>query len=260
MKRVVVIGDPHCGHRAGLTPPGWWYYLDDTLEIRYKFALQQRLTWNYYSKKMAELRPIDVLVVLGDAVDGKGERSGSTELITADRMEQARMAAHCINEADAKNIVMVYGTPYHVGNSEDFEDAVAELVGAQISGHEWIDINGVIFDLKHFASSSVIPHGIFTGIARDGLWNKLWAIGGAQPNADILLRAHSHNNYFCGDENKLMIKLPALQGYGSKYGVRQCAGIVKIGLYHFDIINKENWTWKPHILKPKFMPVQVTKL
>ena len=66
MKRVVVISDLHCGHRAGLTPPGWQYQENDQDLERAKFGEIQRSIWNFFSEEINKLKPIDSCFVLGD--------------------------------------------------------------------------------------------------------------------------------------------------------------------------------------------------
>ena len=128
-KRLVVISDLHCGHAVGLTPPAWQWAVDgDTTEHRAKFGRVQREVWDWYSQTIGSLRPIDILAVNGDAIDGTGVRSGGTELLTTDRQVQTDMAVKSIQEASAKTIVMTYGTAYHTGDAEDWEDRVAEHV------------------------------------------------------------------------------------------------------------------------------------
>lgn len=257
MKRLVVIGDLHCGHRAGLTPPGWQYQENEQEPERANFGRIQRAIWDFYAKTIEALKPIDILVVNGDAIDGKGERSGGTEQLEADRIKQVEIAAECIGHAQAKAVIIIYGTGYHVGKEEDFERILGDRVNAQkVGGHEWLDVNGVIFDFKHFVSSSVIPHGRFTSMARDALWNKLWAADEMQPNADVVIRSHVHYHRFAGEPGTLMMTTPALQGFGSKFGVRMCSGRVDIGLVSFDVQSREDWTWRGHLLKASFLAVK----
>lgn len=245
MKRVVAIGDLHAGHCLGLTPKAWQFH------PTYK-DLQRKL-WSFYADTLDALGPIDVLIVNGDAIDGKGDRSGGTEIIVPDLKDQVSMAVECIARAKAKHVVMTYGTPYHVagGDGTDYEAMIAEAVGAKIGGHEWVDVNGVVFDVKHKIGGSSVPHGRHTAVARERVWNLFWSEHGESPKADILLRSHVHYHTYQGDPDWLGMTLPALQGPGSKYGVRQCSGIVHFGLVHFDIHHKGEMTWKAHTLKFK---------
>jgi hypothetical protein len=254
-KRLVVISDLHCGHRAGLTPPDWqWPERSKTAERR-RFAEVQRRVWEFYATTLASLAPIDCLVVNGDAIDGKGERSGGTELLEADRTEQVAMAACCIREAKARRIYVISGTPYHTGREDDYEADLAREVGAAHYGaHEWIDCEGVIFDVRHKVSSSVIPHGRNTGPNRAALWNSLWAERGIQPRAQVIVRSHVHYHVYSGDARRLVITTPALQAW-TKYGSKECEGTNDIGLVNFDC-DKGSYTWLAHLLQMEWAAVK----
>ena len=252
MRRIVIISDMHCGSRAGLTPPDWMYPEHCADHERETFARNQRLTWAWFSRTIDRLRPIDYLFVNGDAIDGKGDRSGGTEQLESDRSKQAEIASEIIRFIAAPKIVMIYGTPYHVGNEEDWERLVANDVNAgKIGGHEWVEVNGVVFDLKHKVGGSQIPHGRYTAVAREALWNLVWSTQDGQPKADVIVRSHVHYFAHCGNSSTLAIVTPALQGWGSKFGVRECAGTVDIGFLHFDVRGKGDYDWHAHILKPK---------
>jgi len=247
-KRVVVLSDLHCGHRVGLTPPKWQERCTNP-----KYNRIQKELWEFFHKQIKALKPIDVLLINGDVIDGKGQRSGSTELITADRVEQAEIAAECILPIKADSIIITYGTPYHTGLSEDWEDVVAQRIRARsIRSQEWINVNGLIFDLKHFISRSTIPHGKGTPIAKDKLWNLIWAEYEEQPNADIIIRSHVHGLDYIGNSNKwLGMTTPALQGQGSKYGARIPSQHIDFGFVHFDVTSKTQWNWRAHLLVAK---------
>lgn len=242
------MGDTHCGHYAGLTPRPWQLRIhddDEQPEPRWnKYAKLQAELWGHYTKIAKAIQPVDILLFTGDAIDGRGERSGQTELITANRTSQCDMAVQTIKLIHAKDIVMVYGTPYHTGGAEDWEDQVAERVDARkIGGHEWADVNGTIFDIKHKIGSSSIPHGRHTAIARDRMWNVLWADRMLQPRANITIRGHVHYFNYCGGPDWVGLTAPALQGMGSKFGSRQCSGLVDWGLVVFDVDQNGSWTW-----------------
>lgn len=247
MPRLVSISDLHCGSRSGLTPPDWqWSRTSGTRERR-KYAEMQARIWEFSVAKLAQLQPIDCLVVNGDSIDGKGERSGGTELLEADRNEQAAMASECIRQAKAKKIVIVRGTPYHVGREDDFESTVAGLCGAsKIGDHEWIECGGVVFDFKHKVGSSSIPHGRNTAPQRAALWNALWAERGLQPRARIIVRSHVHYHTYSGDSRRLVMTTPALQGW-TKFGAKECEGTTDIGLVSFEC-EGGNFSWQAHLL------------
>ena len=97
MKRLLVLADLHCGHLVGLTPPAWQTRSPKAGELtkEEKHAAVQREAWAWYKRKVREYGPYDGLVVNGDAIEGCGERSRGTELLTSDRHKQATMAAVC---------------------------------------------------------------------------------------------------------------------------------------------------------------------
>jgi hypothetical protein len=255
--RVVAMGDPHCGHLVGLTPPAWQQPMKRTdTTKRNKYAKVQRELWHEYKRLLKSLEPINHLLFLGDAIDGDGKKSGGTELITTDRQEQSDMAVECINQvrcyASKKySIVGVFGTGYHTGNQEDWENRVAEQAGfAKIGSHEWPSVNGCVFDIKHKVGSSTIPHGRGTAVLKEMLWNDLWSKNDMQPDARIVIRGHAHYYIGIDTRDKSGFVLPALQGMGSKFGARQCSGIVDWGMMHFDIDHKGNVVnWDKHLVK-----------
>ena len=247
MKRVVVIADLHCGHRAGLTPPDWQYSKHAKSETERKFAEHQEHTWKWYYQQVQELKPIDVLLVNGDAIDGKGNLSGGTELITSDRAQQIVMAKECIEPWEAPIIIMTYGTAYHTGKEEDWETMLARELDATITNHKALDIEGTIIDIRHFVSRSIIPHGRYTPVVREKLWNLIWADAKGLAKADIFIRSHVHYYLFAQDSNTTYIVTPALQGPGSKFGTRICSGIVDVGMGYIDFDNG-GFCWNRRLL------------
>lgn len=244
-ERGLVISDSHCGHLVGLSMPEYHKPIGEG-ERQEKYAAVRKSIWEYFVEEIVEpFRPFDFLIFNGDATDGKGDRSGGTEHLTTDRVTQSRMAADIINYINAEKVFMVYGTHYHVNGpgGEDWEDLVADMVGAKIGSHEWINVNGRIFDFKHKISSSTIPHGRLTALAREILWNRIWAARGLQPLADVLIRSHVHYYEMEEHQDCLGFITPALQGYGSKFGARECSGLVDIGGLIFDVYPDGEIQW-----------------
>ena len=239
-RKVVAMGDLHCGHRVGLTPPSLNYTQD-------KWSIVRDEGWKFYTRELDELKPIDTCLVNGDIIDGRGKRSGGTELLLTDVLDQVKCAIECLQYVEAKNYVFTYGTPYHTGEDTDYERLIAESLQGTIGGHQWVDINGVIFDLKHKVGSSSVPHGRHTATSREHSWNVMWADRDASPKSDILLRSHVHYHQICGGAGWLGMTLPALQGLGSKYGVRQCSGVVDYGFISFDVW-PGGYSYKQHIM------------
>ena len=235
--RVLLPGDLHCGSNIGLTPPAFQYKLikNPSTEEHNKRNKWQRLQtecWEWYVKTVKLLQPIDKCFIMGDLIDGEGFRSGGTELITTDRKVQTCMAIEALEPIQAGGMVFVYGTPYHTGQKEDWETDISHHFSCKIGSHEWENINGVIFDLKHKQSNTKNPA---TSLFNEIVDNREWAITGEQPKADVLVRAHTHR--FCSVqlEDCHAISIPALQSYGSKFGSRQCTRKVHFGLVALDV-------------------------
>lgn len=250
MKRVLIFSDPHCGHQAGLTPPDSRFRVisnpETALEsLQNRFVEVQTQVWQWFSKTVKALQPIDILFDMGDNLDGRGEKSGSTELITADQNKQCAMGVRAIREIKAKKNYMVYGSPYHATSGySDWEDGIAKDIEAvEIASKLFIDVEGVIFDLRHKASKSSIPHGQGTLLAKQKLWNSMWAEVDMQPNADVVIRGHIHDYSFIGRQNWLAMSAPGLEWW-TKFGDRICDGIINIGLVYFDIKSKNDFTWE----------------
>jgi hypothetical protein len=242
-KRLVVGADMQCGSRVGLTPPEWQYTKPD------KYAKIREEIWDQYTSVIDALKPIDIYCHNGDAIEGSGWRQGSTDVLMTDRLEQLKLAAEAILYTEAKKIVLTRGTFYHVGSKENYEDQLAEKVNAiKISDEEFLDVNGLLFNVKHATSRSSVPHTKGTPLGRDRLWQILWSLKKQQPLCDIILRAHVHYFYYCGEVDWLGITQPALCGLGSKYGSRIPSETVDWGLIWFDVEDKNNWSWDRHIV------------
>ena len=247
-KRVLVISDFHSGHVLGLTHPGY----DFTTGHKTKTAhyAVRRTIWNWYKDTVQRLKP-DIVIMNGDCIDGKGEKSGGTELLTLDRDEQCEMAIAGLQAIPRRpKLFMSYGTGYHTGNNEDWEDIIArEMKAEKIGAEDTIDVNGLLINYRHHIPRSGIPHGRHTAAAKERLWNLIWAERGEYPKADIIVRSHVHYHAFCGGPGWLAMTTPALQGYGSKFGARVVTGTVDVGMVHFDIWSKDKWEWKAHLLR-----------
>lgn len=235
--RILLPGDYHCGSNVGLTPPAYQYkYITNPKteehRKRNKWSRLQKECWDWYIKTVNMLKPIDKAFVLGDLIDGDGSRSGGTELITTDRKVQVCMAIEALEVLEANGMVMVFGTPYHTGQAEDYETDAAQHFGCKIGGHEWENVNGCIFDLKHKQSNTKNPA---TSIWNEIVDNREWAVLGEQPKADVLVRAHTHRFCHLRIEDCIGISIPALQAYGTKFGARACSRKVQFGLVALDV-------------------------
>ena len=260
MKTVVMCGDMHCGIKTGLTPPSHW------VSKKTPLGKVQRALWDKVERFKKDIGPIDFLCHNGDAIDGTGHRSGGTELLTTDRDEQADIATECLKFFNAKQYGMTTGTAYHTGAAEEFEKQIAKELGCKIGGHEWYQVDDIVFDVKHHVGSSSVPYGRSTAITKSALWGQIWADEfAAHPKGSIYCRSHVHyyGGAFGGSSGRewFGLTLPALCGLGSRFGVKLCEGLVHFGLVVFYVEGSEwDWSKSRYVVEVKEQMPKVTKL
>lgn len=231
---AIIMSDMHCGSIYGLLPRSFGFYGSDN---RLSKALEAARSW--YLRKVKEYGSPDLLIHNGDAIEGKHWRIGSRELITADRQEQADMAAECINEWGAKKIVLTRGTGYHTGSDENWEDTVADKVGASIYNMYTSEIEGVILRCRHKISRSSIPHGIYTPIAKEKMWADFDTMYKDYPQTNVMIASHVHYCANIGRPTWEAITTPALQLPGTEFGERACSGFYDFGFLVFKFYQKK---------------------
>lgn len=257
--RILVLADSHCGHRSGLTPPAYQFSIHSKDAARRKYAKIQQLMWDWYTTTLDRLRPFDAVIFNGDAIEGKGERSGGTELITTNRDEQCEIAEECIQIAKPKAVHLIYGTNSHAGIEEDWEDILADKIGAEIGSHDWLMKYGVTIDCKHSVSGSTIPHGRHTAIARERLWSILWAEREAAPKSHIILRSHVHNHVGAFGPGWVAMTTPCLQAW-TKFGSRRMSGTIDIGFITIDIEEGGSFSWAVHLFDLRLIATRAREL
>lgn len=258
--RIVTISDLHCGHFLGLTPPEFQYNINSTKDSKFKnIAKIQNEMYGIFMDLLKPLQPIDICIVNGDAIDGDGNKSGGTELITTDRNDQIEMAKNIIETIGAKKNIFIAGTPYHNGAVEDWEKVLAEKCDSEFYEHEFLEKEGVVFDYRHFISRSSSPYGQYTPLAKEKIWNILMVASEEAPEADVVVRSHIHYHAECSTPDWRVLTTPALQARGSKFGNRKCSGSVHFGFVHFDVYNK-SYMWKPHVVKIKSNKKKIIKI
>ena len=252
MKTLVVISDLHCGHLLGLCPPS---YRSPDKEIR-RFQVK---AWNNYLSFIKKYGEPDVLLVNGDTMDGTGKAEGGRGVWSTDMYQQSRAAIECIAKWKAKDIIMTKGTPYHVGKDVDYEAFIADNVGAKLFDRAKFSINGLTFDARHTIGSSQIPHGRYTALAKEAMWNSLWKEKGNAP-VDVVIRSHVHYFGYVGNPNFLALTTPALQAAGSSYGRKFCSGLVDWGIVIFNIEEDGRYSWEAEIAKKGIYKEKILEL
>ncbi len=255
-KTLVVISDSHCGSIYGLTPPPWFQR-----QSPHHYSLQKE-AWEAYREITNKWKKPDILLVNGDCIEGRQEKQGGAELLTNDRNVQVDMAVKAIKCWDARKILMVYGTKYHVGDqAEDFEFNIAKELKAEIEGRLFFEVEGMTIDARHKVSTSMIPHGRATGLLREVMWDLIREAEGEWPKVDIVIRSHSHYHLWIEQPKKIAFTTPALQLARGRFGSRELSGsthwgAIRLTIHRGQIINKEVNLWNLIANRPKVIKIK----
>lgn len=232
-KKILAIGDLHCGSMSGLTPPEWMV----SKGRNSFFSHLQEEMWQKYIDTINEFGKVDVLIVNGDIIDGKGIKSGGTQLITTDLIEQSEIAINALSYIKADKVFFTYGTPYHTSSKggEDFDKIVADAFKAKIDNYFNLKVEGVLFNIKHDVQSSSNPNNRSMPVARHRLWDSLDALKNEDEPASVFIRSHVHYYSFCGGNGWYGFTLPALQANCTKFGARRCYTSTDWGMVMFTV-------------------------
>lgn len=256
--KILILSDLHCGHRYGLAHPS---------QCINKIQLN---AWKFFEQGIKKYGPFDTIFCNGDLIDGRGKKNAGVELITTNLEEQADMAINIIKQIQQlnhhkkiKNIYFTRGTPYHTGEAEDWENLVAREFrnGNKVNIGETllIDVNGVVFDLKHKVASGSLPHTRSSSPSRDIVFAILKEGLEGRAKADVFIRSHVHYYNFVECMQRIAVTTPALQ-INSSYGERQCNGIVNFGFLVCEVQENKQLKWTKHISQIPFKKEQIIKI
>ena len=168
-ERVVFLADTHIGSSYGSMPPSMQGKSGNEQLNEY-----QRLLWEFYTRVIDDLRPIDKLVMVGDAIDGDGYKDSGLSVVTSNRILQVDGAEEFLRytKVPPERIYIVQGTDSHVASGgpgvtkESWEWILAKQMGVPLDPtglegnvfiHRNIRFNGLVFDIRHFTGSSSVP-------------------------------------------------------------------------------------------------------
>lgn len=242
MKDVAFISDLHCGSIYGITPPEEWKAPgSEDGNGAAKIRKLQEESWTEYQRIAKKWRRPDILIVPGDCIEGKQSKQGGAEVLNTDCTVQCDMALRAIELWEPKAVYMVYGSAYHVGqNAEDFERTIAERLNdrgipTKIEGHLFLDIEGIVFDIRHKIGTSSIPHGRATPLLRAMMWAMVKEADKTAPHVDIIIRGHAHYYLDVKTDSRRAIILPGLQLARGRFGSRECEGSISWGAMRMKI-------------------------
>jgi len=189
--RVVALADMHVGSRVALADPR-----DGEVPRGDMGAPERRRLWRLWrdatSGRWGGWSAPDVLIVVGDLIEGQNRRQGGTGNWTNELLVQCQHAAGLLRMWHAKRIIIVRGSGYHVevgGSGMQAEEYIARLVGAEPNPrHKHMPT----FHAQHKIPVSRVFHYRTTPLAREMLYAELHGKVGRSRRTNIVLRAHAH--------------------------------------------------------------------
>ena len=196
------IGDTHCGSHCGLWP----------VKDLHGTHPQIKYLMSCYTNMVKAWPKLDLLVLMGDLIDGRQPKGAGVGLLTTDLGEQAAMAAKVLEPAAAKasKIIRVWGTPYH----ETF-DSILKIVDVSLGVchvAQVIDVGLGKHNLNvahHPASGTALYQG--TVVDRESLWSQIAAHEGHTPDARWIVRAHKHSYFYQETRRRTIVMMPCWQ-------------------------------------------------
>jgi len=222
MRKHLFLADTHVGSKFGLWPQG--FKIPDFGEL--PLGINQQILWNYWSRLIWEVSMIgklDSVTLVGDLIEGKGQRSEGTEVIVTDPLTQARAAVELFKPLRklCDKIFIIRGTVYH----DQVGGRATEYIGEQLNAEKnpldgtrswWeltLDLGGDHY--AHVAHHGGHPYVYRSTVAeREGFFMTISADKFDLPpdkNWNLIVRAHTH--FFIHIEHPTLhiVYLPAWQ-------------------------------------------------
>jgi len=211
MTYVLALSDLHVGSRFGIFPSG--FVGTSGAEVRLNGGQQYLL--ECWEKMLAVLpQNIDLLLLVGDIIDGQNLKQYSRFLCEVDPHAQARAAARLLQPLLERSgeIILIRGSSYHVGSAAEWEEFLGEVIQAR-QGPDgrrtlpWLlcEVDGVLLDVAHRQSYSMRSRG----------WPLEREIGFAlermdrTPGAYCIIRGHTHNFHLLDTGDQIAVSLPS---------------------------------------------------
>lgn len=226
--RILALSDLHCGHIGGITPPGY----RTSEKIHPGWPEMQAKCWDR-ATRFVKSRKWDAVLLMGDNIDGRDEKSGGQELCISQPRHQCEAAAEFIRLANCKRMAGVYGTPYHTGKLTEEEDYLyknlLEIPPERVGDQLLLDIDGLIVDMRHDISGSSTPTGGDIALRKIAIDTRLWHLEHGRDLPRLILRGHVHYHRVLSDgigrNSWTVATLPALQTF-TKFGRKRVQGRV----------------------------------
>ena len=223
MKKIVAIGDLHSGSMYAPLPPDFETY-DGALKPWNRPQEYLWRCWDDFTWRCHKFDP-DIIIVNGDCVEGPQRKSNGFEVSLPAAGDQVEACIGVLGQLKhrVRGDVRWYftrGTPYHVGEFGETEEAIARKIGAEPYGSVgvgkyarevlWANAEGVTIEATHHPAGSSTGFYRMTVLDRDAQWSAMAAKDPSKgvPKSHLLLRSHLHFFGRLEHESKLVIMLP----------------------------------------------------
>jgi predicted phosphodiesterase len=245
MKRGLILSDLHCGAMGGLAPPGYRVdWLSDS----------QGVFWDWFTSSLASYGPFDFLIGAGDLTDGEGKK-GTLGTVITDVGKQADAACACLRATgvDPARMYLVRGTPFHTNGTTEYEDAIADELGASIRDVQKLEVEGWKIHTRHVVGRSDISYGQGTPLLKELARMEHEAFLEEKDAPDIIIRGHVHYAASVNRDGRLALAAPCLcLPIDSANGRRYTAWYYTVG---FGVLELEEG--REPVYYPVIMPIRL---
>lgn len=202
MRRGLLVSDLHCGAVGGLCPPG--YRVEWVGE-------SQTVFWQWFVDEIAKYGPFDFLIGAGDFTEGEGKK-GTLGVCIPDVGKQAKAAAECLRATGVPGSAMylVRGTPFHSNGVTEYEDRIADELGAHIADVQRLEIEGWKIHTRHVVGRSDIAYGQGTPLMKELARMEHEAFLESKDAPDVILRGHVHYAASVNRDGRTAVSLPCM--------------------------------------------------
>lgn len=230
MLEILVVSDLHLGSRYAVMPRKWGGYTAN--------KTQRKILKKW--REMCKREKPDLVVVNGDAVDGKQKASSGKELWTTDLDEQIDAAVELVKQINCNQFLVTYGSSYHTDLNLNADQVFAKRLGAEKAGWE-LNVkteNGTLHFSHQISVSSSAWQYRTTPLAKELVASLLH--DDVLPKYKVIVRSHAH--YFCAVSfsNNFAVVTPCWQTR-TPYMVRKGLGLIpKLG---YVVLSSDGEDW-----------------
>lgn len=196
MAYLLNVGDLQAGSKAAVCVAGYPIGDDQNKTPYQPNKIQDWINgcWDDALKRVKKIVKGErlVMAILGDSIDN--DRHHNTRTTFGTPTEQRGMAVERLmpyaNMADA--MVAVGGTESHAGGEGEYDEGVAQLLGATMTQHRLLDIDDHLFDIAHHCKLPKDPDQHTAALVRQARMIARRRLDRGLRPADMVIRADQH--------------------------------------------------------------------